>query len=90
MTVRKKATKNERAERTKYECPISRSEFNNEAKPLAVTIGNGTTVAAQAREFSSGSFGWYASDKVVLNVNGTPVKVQVGLNMVVVGSKESA
>jgi hypothetical protein len=66
---------------------LTRESFRQHARPLAVQI-NGTPVVAEAKEFSTGSLGWYAGQKVTVLVGDTPVKVQVGLNLTVVGSKD--
>jgi hypothetical protein len=71
----------------KTTCPISREQFSAKAKPVIVTI-NGVPLQADVREFSTGSLGWYLNGKVLIEVDGTPVSVQVGLNLTVVGSKE--
>ncbi len=71
----------------KTNCPISRQEFRDNAKAIKVTIGD-STVLADAREFSTGSLGWYANGKITVEINGKPVSVQVGLNLTIVGSKE--
>jgi hypothetical protein len=71
----------------KTHCPISRSEFRTGAKPLTVTIG-GVPLAADVKEFSTGSLGWYLNGKTMVEVNGTAVAVQIGLNLTIVGSKE--
>ena len=68
-------------------CPVSRSEFQAQAKGVEVTI-NGQPVLAQVKEFSTGSFGWHHGDKVTIKVGETLVKVQVGLTLTVIGSKE--
>lgn len=39
--------------------------------------------------FSTGSFGWGASDKITIMVDGVPVKVQASVNLTVVGSKDA-
>jgi len=39
--------------------------------------------------FSTGSFGWGASDKITIVVGGVPLKVQASVNLTVVNSKES-
>ena len=44
---------------------------------------------ADVKEFSTGSFGWYLNGKIVVNVDGKPCSVQVGMNLTVVGSKEA-
>ncbi len=71
----------------KTKCPVTKEQFAKDAKPLAVQIGGSTLIANVKPEFSSGSFGWYCGEKVVMDIGGVPVKVQVGINMVVVGSK---
>jgi hypothetical protein len=73
----------------KTECPISRREFRDNAKGVEVTV-NGVPLLAQAKEFSTGSFGWYAGEKVTVKVGDTLVKVQMGLTLTVIGSKEVA
>jgi hypothetical protein len=71
----------------KTSCPISRSEFRTKAKAVTVSI-NGVPLQAAVKEFSTGSFGWYLNGKTTIDVDGTPVAVQIGLNLTVVGSKE--
>ena len=69
-------------------CPVSREQFQAEAKTVEVTI-NGQPVMAEVKEFSTGSFGWHFGDKVTLKVGDTLVKVQVGLTLTVIGSKDA-
>ncbi len=71
----------------KTTCPISRPEFRAKAKPVTVTIGN-VPLVAEVKEFSTGSLGWYLNGKTMIEVGGTPVSVQIGLNLTIVGSKE--
>jgi hypothetical protein len=71
----------------KTTCPISRSEFVTKAKPVTVII-NGNSLQAEVKEFSTGSLGWYLNGKTMIDVGGTPVSVQIGMNLTVVGSKE--
>jgi hypothetical protein len=71
----------------KTTCPISRPEFRQKAKPVTVTI-NGIPLQAEVKEFSTGSLGWYLNGKTMIDVGGTPVSVQIGLNLTIVGSKE--
>jgi hypothetical protein len=68
-------------------CPISRKQFRENAKPVEVTI-NGVPLLAEVKEFSTGSLGWYLNGKTTVSVGGTPVAVQIGLNLTIVGSKE--
>lgn len=71
----------------KTTCPITRAEFKQNAKPVTVTI-NGIPLQAEVKEFSTGSLGWYLNGKTVIDVGGTPVSVQIGMNLTIVGSKE--
>jgi hypothetical protein len=71
----------------KSTCPITRAEFRAKAKPVTVTIA-GQTLVADVKEFSTGSLGWYLNAKMAVEVGGTPVNVQIGLNLTIVGSKE--
>ena len=70
-------------------CPITRSKFRESAQPVKIEI-NGNAMVAEVKEFSTGSFGWYLNGKTVIEVGGIPLSVQIGMNMTVVGSKESA
>jgi hypothetical protein len=71
----------------KTNCPVSRSEFKTKAKPVSVSI-NDVPMQAMVKEFSTGSLGWYLNGKTTINVGGTPVAVQIGMNLTIVGSKE--
>ena len=72
----------------KTECPISRQDFVSQAKGVEVII-NGVPTLAQVKEFSTGSFGWHHGDKLTLKVGDTLVRVQVGLTLTVIGSKDA-
>lgn len=78
---------NDRPWPKKKECKVSRMFFRASAKPLSCTLA-GTAIKVDVKEFSSGSLGWFYSGKVMVDINGTLTPVQVGLNMIVVGSKE--
>ena len=71
----------------KTTCPISRPDFLAKAEPLKIDIG-GVTLIAEPREFATGSFGWYVNGKTTQVVAGKTVSVQVGMNLIVVGSKD--
>jgi hypothetical protein len=71
----------------KTSCPITRAEFRTKAKPVTVTI-NQVPLQAEVKEFSTGSLGWYLNGKTTIDVGGTLVSVQIGLNLTVVGSKD--
>jgi hypothetical protein len=72
----------------KTPCPIDRAEFKQHAVPVTFDVA-GTQVSAEPREFSTGSFGWYFTGKVNIEVNGKRLPVQVGCNLTVVGSKDA-
>lgn len=75
----------------KTDCPVTREQFRELAKSLEVRIGtDGPVKHATPKEFSTGSFGWYAGDKIELKIGDAVVKVQVGINLTVVGSKDAA
>jgi len=71
----------------KTNCPVTRIQFRTQAKPVTVTI-NGQPQMAEVKEFSTGSLGWYLNGKTVVEIEGVPVAVQIGLNLTIVGSKE--
>lgn len=71
----------------KSTCPVTRAQFLEHAQALKVTI-NDVPMLAEAREFATGSLGWYLNGKTVVEIDGKPVSVQIGLNLTVVGSKE--
>ncbi len=73
----------------KTPCPVDRGEFLGNASAVTFEIA-GTPVTAEPREFSTGSFGWYFTGKVSIEVNGKKLPVQVGCNLTVVGSKDVA
>lgn len=72
----------------KSPCPLTRSQFLEKAEAIKIVI-NGQEIIADKREFSTGSFGWYHNGKVSITVDGKPLSVQIGLNLTVVGSKET-
>ena len=87
------AKKPERAPK-KSECPITKEKFFGEAVPLTLSIAGQTQMEPTqgiigVKEFSTGSFGWHFSGKIVIEVDGVPLKVQVSMNLIVVGSKEA-
>lgn len=68
-------------------CQVTREEFLAGAGPVEVTI-NGQHFVAEAKEFSTGSLGWYLTGKLSTKVGDKTCMVQMGLNLTVVGSKE--
>ena len=73
--------------KSKSSLPITRQQFRDAAKPVVVTI-NGKEFKVPRKEFSTGSLGWYLNDKMDIEIDGHEVKVQIGLNLTVVGSKD--
>ena len=71
----------------KTPCQIGRKEFLDNASSVSFELA-GNNVTADPREFNTGSFGWYFTGKVNIEVNGKKLPVQVGCNLTVVGSKE--
>ena len=73
----------------KSPCPVSKTQFLEKAEAVKLTIGTNELIADK-REFSTGSFGWYVNQKATITVDGKALSVQVGSNLIVVGSKEAA
>ena len=71
----------------KTSCPITRADFRAKAKAVTVMIGDQRLVA-EVKEFSTGSLGWYLNGKTTIDIGGTLVSVQIGLNLTIIGSKE--
>lgn len=66
-----------------------REQFqDNEVPALSFSAPNGAKFEAQAREFSTGSFGWRADGKITIVVNGKPLQVSVNANFIVSKSKD--
>lgn len=72
---------------SKMPCPVERKRFMGRAKAVRVVI-NGVKMTAPPKQFSTGSFGWYLTGKLNIEVKGVHVPVQVGLNLTVIGSKD--
>lgn len=71
----------------KTNCPINREQFRAKARPVTITIGDVPTLVP-TKEFSTGSLGWYLNGKTIIEIDGTPVQVQLGLSLTIIGSKE--
>jgi hypothetical protein len=71
----------------KTTCPITHAQFREKAKPVTITI-NGIPQIAEVKEFSTGSLGWYLNGKTTIEIDGTPVSVQINTSLIIVGSKE--
>ncbi|MBI3925138.1 MAG: hypothetical protein HY319_06325 [Armatimonadetes bacterium] len=68
--------------------PVTREEFSQTALPVKVVI-DGQEVTADVKEFSTGSFGWYLNSKVNVKIGDKSVPVQVGMNLIIIGSKDA-
>src|SRR5262245_44238469 len=66
---------------------ITREQFRTSAPSVKVVI-NGKEFDVAKKEFSTGSLGWYLNDKMDIEIGGQKVKVQIGLNLTIVGSKD--
>ncbi len=66
---------------------LTREQFRTHAQPMTVVI-NGKEYQVPRKEFSTGSLGWYLNDKIDITIDGVPAKVQIGLNLTLVGSKD--
>ncbi len=71
----------------KSSCAVNRAEFREQAKPIEIKIGD-VPMVAEVKEFSTGSLGWYLNGKTTVRIGDTPVTVQIGMNLTIVGSKE--
>jgi hypothetical protein len=71
----------------KSTCPVTRGQFRSRARPVTITVGD-VPLVAPTKEFSTGSFGWYLNGKTTIDIDGSPVQVQLGLTLTVIGSKE--
>jgi len=67
--------------------PLTRQVFREHATVLPCVL-NGIPLGITPKEFSTGSLGWYAGQKIDVQLNGETVRVQVGINLTIVGSKE--
>jgi hypothetical protein len=71
----------------KTNCPITREQFRSRARPVSITVCD-VPMVVPTKEFSTGSLGWYLNGKTVIEIDGTPVQVQLGLSLTIIGSKE--
>lgn len=68
---------------------MSAEEFMAAATSLPVSLSQptGQGVTGAPKTFSTGSFGWRCNGKVLAALDGHAVQIQVGGNLVVIGSK---
>jgi hypothetical protein len=64
-----------------------KESFRKSARPFVASLGEHGEVTCTPKEFKTGSLGWYGNGKVTIDIDGTPVKVQVGVTLTIVGSK---
>jgi hypothetical protein len=72
----------------KTACPLTKTQFLEKAEPMKVII-NGQEMLAEVKEFATGSFGWYMNGKTVVQIDGKAASVQIGMNLIIVGSKDA-
>ena len=68
---------------------MTRSEFRALASDIAVSIADSRHIA-EVKEFSTGNLGWYLNGKTSVKVGNEVVRVQIGMNLTVIGSKNFA
>jgi len=66
---------------------MKRGKFLNEAPDMEIDLW-GNKLIGHPREFTSDNMGWYTGGKVEFVVNGKKLWGQVGINLIVMGSKE--
>lgn len=66
----------------------SKQTFRELAEPIRIQLGEGRFICLP-KVFSTGSFGWYHSGKMVHEFHGEPLTLQVSLSMVIIGSKDA-
>ena len=69
---------------------LSRSEFDQRARPVELTSHDGLTLILNPKEFASGSFGWFGEKMVIVRLaDGTTVKCRFVGVMIVAGPKHA-
>jgi len=66
---------------------MSIKKFLESDKSLAIDV-DGNKLTGQPRTFASGACGWYLGGKVEIDVGDKTMWAQVGMNVVIPGSKE--
>ena len=65
---------------------MSASKFLASGKVLEIDV-DGNTLRGEPRSFSSNNLGWYLNGKIPIDVGGTTVWAQVGMNVTIPGSQ---
>lgn len=84
--TRKEGASGPEIPRAPRKCRISAEEFLKHAADLVAVI-EGQPVVVHRKVFSSGSFGWYVSGKLEFMVNGQPIRCQISMSAIAIGSK---
>lgn len=75
-------------EKAKKTAPVTRAQFRGKA-PASLKVNiNGQDMLAGRKEFETGSLGWNANGRTIIEVDGVPCECQIGLNVTLIGSKE--
>lgn len=79
-----------KAEKKPTPCAITRAEFN-EGAPKGSKIMEKILeeIALGPKHFSSGGFGYYGNGKISVKIGDEVVRLQVGINVSVVNSKNA-
>ena len=68
-------------------CAVTRHDWRTGSpKPAQVMEQISEEVLPKRKDFSTGSFGYHANDRIELVVNGKPVKAMVNLTVTIVNS----
>ena len=65
---------------------MSASKFLASGKALEIEL-DGNILRGEPRSFSSNNLGWYLNGKIPIDVGGTTVWAQVGMNVTIPGSQ---
>lgn len=68
-------------------CPITREQFRKHVKPLPMTVED-QKFSVVPWWFGTGSLGWYMSGRLIHEVDGVPVAVQMNCTFTLIGSKD--
>ncbi|CAE8585095.1 unnamed protein product [Polarella glacialis] len=73
--------------KAKQASSMTKGEFMKKAKRFTIKIGD-KNINVDPKQFSTGSSGFYASGKALVEVGGISLQLQIGMNCTVIGSKE--
>lgn len=75
---------------TKYVCKVRRKHFKAKAPEIDVWMPGLGAVVLMPHQFKPGSFGWYYQGKLMSDLDGVEMAVQLNFCVTVVGSKDAA